>query len=43
MRKNYIIPATEVAQVAATSLMQSASPAAANPSMGFIPEEGEQW
>ena len=42
MRKNYIIPATEVAQVAATSLMQSASPAA-NPSMGFIPEESDQW
>ena len=42
MRKNYIIPATEGAQVAATSLMQSASPAA-NPSMDFIPETGEQW
>ena len=42
MRKNYIIPATEVAHVAATSLMQSASPAA-NPGMGFIPEEGAQW
>ena len=42
MRKEYIIPATEVAQVAATSLMQSASPAA-NPSMGFQNIQSEQW
>ena len=42
MRKNYIIPATEVAQVAATSLMQSASPAG-DTSMGFQDIPSDQW
>lgn len=40
MRKEYIIPATEVAQVATTSLMQSASPTTVDVHTDI---EGEQW
>lgn len=40
MRKNYIIPATEVAHVAATSLMQSASPTTVDVHTDI---ESDQW
>jgi len=42
MRKEYMIPATEVAQVAATSLMQSAS-SAGDTMMQLNNIEGDQW
>ena len=42
MKRIYNQPEVQVAQVALESMVLAGSPAA-NPSMGFIPEEGDQW
>ena len=45
MKKNYINPEVQVAQVALESMVLAGSPAspAANPSMGFQNIQSEQW
>ena len=43
MKKNYINPQVQVAQIALESMVLAGSPAPSGDTMGIIDSEGEQW